>query len=99
MKSKDLNSRVITEIILLDHLDKSLEYDQKYYCANIIEGTFECSNQLTYVKRDRFGFNYNLYHCVVVKFKLMAQLFKHIFENQTLKNRLKIKLESDTAVT
>ena len=51
-------NKVITEIILLDHLDKSLEYDQKYYCANIIEGTFECSNQLTYVKGDRFGFNY-----------------------------------------
>ena len=47
-----------SNIILLEDLDKELNFKQIYYCANIKEKTFICSTRLTYVKRGGFGMNY-----------------------------------------
>jgi hypothetical protein len=42
---------------LIDDVDKSLSFDE-YYCANIVEGFFECKTQLIYQKNGGCGMNY-----------------------------------------
>ena len=41
----------------LDDINRNESYT-KYYCANINEKTFNCSNELTYIIEGGFGFNY-----------------------------------------
>jgi hypothetical protein len=43
---------------LLDNIDKENENYVTYYCANVVEDLFNCSNQLTYIKNGGFGVNY-----------------------------------------
>ena len=42
---------------LIDDVDININFDT-YYCANVVEKTFECSNKLTYRKGGGFGANY-----------------------------------------
>ena len=43
---------------LREHIDETIDNYVEYYCANIVEKRFNCSNQLTYVKSGGFGRNY-----------------------------------------
>jgi hypothetical protein len=42
---------------LRDDVDESLRFDE-YYCANIVEGFFECKTKMTYQKGGGCGMNY-----------------------------------------
>jgi len=46
------------KIVLLKDVDPESNFEE-YYCANIVEKTFECSNKLLYIKNGGFGCNYN----------------------------------------
>lgn len=47
----------MSKYILIDNVDRNRDL-QQYYCANIVEKTFECSNILTYKKGGGYGLNY-----------------------------------------
>ena len=42
---------------LLDDVNKMAMIDE-YYCANVVEKTYECSTKLVYKKNGGFGMNY-----------------------------------------
>ena len=46
------------KIILIDDINTETDNYKEYYCANIKEKTFECSNKLRFVKGGGFGMNY-----------------------------------------
>lgn len=55
-----------SKVTLLDDIDKVNDNYKEYYCANVVEKTFECNNKLIYKIGGGYGMNYrycsNCYH-------------------------------------